>query len=148
VIDEAVDVACAIATPFEGFRAKPYLCPAGVWTSGYGVTVYPDGTKVQPTDAPVTKEAARTMLEHLIRARYLPGVLLLCPHIDTAGRLGAMTDFAYNLGLGNLKTSTLRKKINAEEWEKVPEQLRRWTRGGGKVLRGLVLRRETEIAYI
>ncbi|MBK8677142.1 MAG: glycoside hydrolase family protein, partial [Cellvibrionales bacterium] len=58
------------------------------------------------------------------------------------------TDFAFNLGLGRLKASTLRRKINAGDWEAVPGELRKWTRGGNRVLRGLVARREAEILLL
>jgi lysozyme len=59
-------------------------------------------------------------------------------------RLAAITDFAFNLGLGRLQTSTLRRKVNAEDWEAAKEQLMKWTRGGGRVLPGLVRRRDAE----
>ena len=77
---------------------------------------------------------------------YLPSVLLLCPGVTEPNRLGAPVDFAYNLGANNLKTSTLRRRVNEGRGDEVPAELRKWVRGGGRVLRGLVLRREAEAA--
>lgn len=62
--------------------------------------------------------------------------------------LNAIVDFAYNLGVGRLQTSTLRRKINAQDWAGAKAELMRWTRGGGRVLPGLVRRREAEIALL
>lgn len=148
MIDYAVTIACALEARWEGFSAEPYLCPAGVPTIGFGFTHYADGRAVRLTDPPMTREAARELLIYLTRAKYLPAVLRLCPNINTAERLGAIVDFCYNLGTGNLRASTLRREILADDWDAVPDQLRRWVRGGGRVLRGLVLRREAEINYI
>jgi lysozyme len=144
----AVAVALVLAKRWEGFRSYPYLCPAGVATIGYGFTHYADGTTVTLFDSPMTREAAATLLEHMVRTKYMRDTIRLCPNIDTPERLGAITDFAFNLGSGNLRASTLRKRILANDWEAVPAELRKWTRAGGKVLKGLVLRREAEIAYI
>lgn len=148
VIDLAVAIACKLEERWEGFSAEPYLCPAGVPTIGFGFTHYADGRPVTLSDPPMTREAARELLVYLTRTKYLPTVLRLCPGIDTPERLGAITDFCFNLGEGNLRTSTLRRKINARKWDAVPDQLRRWTRANGRVLRGLVLRREAEAQYI
>ncbi len=144
----AVAVTVAIAKPFEGFRSHPYLCPAGVATIGFGATYYEDGTTVTLFDPPINRERAERLLAYHIECVYLPAVKRLCPNIDTPERLGAITDFAFNLGNGNLRASTLRKRILANDWEAVPAELRKWTRAGGKVLKGLVLRREAEIGYI
>jgi lysozyme len=126
----------------------PYLCPAGVPTIGYGFTHYADGTVVTLADPLMTRAQAQSLLEHMMRTQYMRGTIRLCPNIDSPERLGAITDFAFNLGNGNLRASNLRKKILAGDWEAVPAELRKWTRGGGRVLRGLVLRREAEIGYV
>lgn len=145
--ETAAQIAESLAARWEGFYATPYLCPAGVPTIGYGFTRYPNGIAVTLMDPPISKEQAKGMLQHFI-LRILPQVLKLCPSLVAPGRLGALTDFCFNLGVGNLRASTLRRKINAEQWDEVPTQLRRWTRAGGRILRGLVLRREAEIAYL
>ena len=73
----------------------------------------------------------------------------MCPNllIEDENWLGAIVDFTFNLGVGRLKASTLRKKINMEDWDDVPFELNKWVYGGGKRLKGLVLRRQAEAAY-
>lgn len=144
----AVAVASLLARRWEGFRSRPYLCPAGIPSIGYGFTYYADGTIVTLNDPPMTRAQAQSLLEFLVRTKYMPQVIRLCPNIDSPDRLGAITDFAFNLGSGSLRSSSLRKKILANDWAAVPDELRKWIRGGGKILRGLVLRREDEIAFI
>lgn len=146
--DRAVEVAAELARRFEGCRLRPYLCPAGVPTIGYGATRYPGGLHVELTDPPITREIANDMLLHSVRTIYLPAVRKLCPGIDTPERLAAIIDFTFNLGSGSLKASTLRRRINAGRWVDVPKELRKWNKGGGRVLRGLVIRRDAEAALI
>jgi lysozyme len=145
---DAVEVAAALARRFEGLYLTPYLCPAGVPTIGYGATYYEDGTQVQLTDPPITRERADALLLWMVRTVYLPAVLRLCPGVDSPGRLAALIDFTFNLGSGQLRSSTLRKRVNAGDWDAVPAELRKWVRGGGRVLRGLVLRREAEVELV
>ena len=144
----AVAVSLVLTKRWEGFVSVPYLCPAGVPTIGYGFTHYADGRAVTLLDPPMSREDADVLLEHLLRNLYIPQTIRLCPNVDTPERLGALADFCFNVGRGNLAASTLRRYVNAGFWDRVPDQLRRWTRGGGRVLKGLVLRREAEIAYI
>jgi lysozyme len=144
----AVDVAAALCRRFEGLRLRPYLCPAGVPSIGYGSTRYLDGRSVQLTDQPISREASERLLLITVQRTYLPAVLVLCPGITDANRLAALIDFIYNLGPGNLRASTLRRRVNAGEWSKVPTELKRWTKGGGRTLPGLVARREAEAALI
>lgn len=148
MIELAVAVAAALARRFEGLFLTPYLCPAGVPTIAYGATYYEDGTAVTLLDPAVTRERAEALLLWMVRTRYLPAVLRLCPGIDNPQRLAALIDFAFNLGAGQLRASTLRKKVNAGAWGDVPAELRKWIKGGGKVLRGLVIRREAEASLI
>jgi len=143
----AVDAAAVLCMRFEGFRSKPYLCPAGVPTIGYGSTAYADGTRVQLSDPAITREAAAELLMHTLRTIYVPGVLKYCPGLR-GQRLAAIADFGYNLGLGRLRASTLRRKVNAEDWDGARLELAKWTKGGGRVLRGLVIRREAEAMLI
>lgn len=142
-------IATTLCREFEGFRAKPYLCPAGVATIGYGTTVYPDGRGVTLADPPITREHAEEILDSQLRRQFLPGVLRCCPGLVAhPAALNAVVDFAYNLGVGRLQTSTLRRCINAGDWAGASEQLMRWVRGGGRVLPGLVRRRKAEAALL
>ncbi|MDP3651036.1 MAG: lysozyme [Rhodoferax sp.] len=147
-ISSAVAVAAALARRFEGLYLSPYLCPAGVPTIGYGATFYEDGTRVTLRDAPITRERAETLLLWMVRTRFLPSVMRLCPGVDNPNRLAALIDFTFNLGAGQLKASTLRRRVNDGRWDDVPAELRKWVRGGGRVLRGLVVRREAEVLLI
>lgn len=140
----AVAITAALCRRYEGLSLKPYLCPAGVPTIGYGATHYLDGRRVKLTDSPISRHTAETMLRHMVRYVYLPAVLKLCPTLRDPEKLAAIIDFAFNLGTGRLKASTLRKRVNAEDWEAAAVELMKWVRGGGKILRGLVLRREAE----
>lgn len=90
---------------------------------------------------------AQTYFRHL-RRQFLPDFAALCPDAGTPGRIAAILDFAFNLGAGSLRVSTLRRKINAAGWHEVPTQLRRWNKAGGRVLRGLTRRREPEIELL
>jgi lysozyme len=142
-----LDIAAALCKQFEGFRSKPYLCPAGIATIGYGSTYYADGRKVALIDSPISEPDATLLLLHELHHTYLPGVLRQCPILLTDERkCNAIVDFVYNLGLGRLQTSTLKRKINAQDWEEAKEQLMLWTKGGGKVLPGLLKRRTAECA--
>lgn len=146
--DEAIAIAAILCKRFEGFRSRPYLCPAGVATIGYGSTVYANGYHVTLLDPAITRDAAQKLLIHELEARYLPAVIKLCSEIDTPSRLAAILDFTYNLGVGALKGSTLRKKINACDWVAATYELKKWVNGGGKKLTGLFLRRQAECDLI
>jgi lysozyme len=142
-------VAEELCKRFEGFRSKPYLCPADVPTIGYGSTYYPGGKQVTLQDPMVEEKTASAMLRQELEHTYLPGVLRLCPVLARdERRCNVIVDFAYNLGVGRLQTSTLRRKINAQDWEGAKEQLMLWVRGDGKVLPGLVKRRTAEAALL
>lgn len=146
--DQVLAILLPMLEAFEGLRLRPYLCPAGVPTIGLGSTRYLDGRPVRLTDPPITREHAYVLARHQVLADYLPAVLALCRSVDTPARLAAIADFAYNLGVGALRGSTLRKRINAGRWADVPGELRKWVRGGGRVLPGLVRRRAAEAALI
>jgi len=140
-----LDIAAALCKQFEGFRSKPYLCPAGIPTIGYGSTYYADGRKVTLSDEPISETIAEALLLHELQFTYLPGVLRNCPILLTDERkCNAVVDFCYNLGIGRLQTSTLMRKINEQDWEAAKEQLLLWNKGGGKVLVGLDRRRKAE----
>jgi len=144
-----LELAAAFCRQFEGYRAKPYLCPAGVATIGYGSTYYSDGRKVTLEDASMDEPTARALLMTELEHNYLPGVLRNCPVLAAdERRCNAIVDFVYNLGIGRLQTSTLKRKINAQDWEGAKEQLMLWTKGGGKVLPGLLKRRTAECALL
>lgn len=148
VVSDAIQIAAGLCRRFEGFQSVPYLCPAGVPTIGYGATHYADGRPVRMADAPISREDAEALLLATLRGTYLPAVQRLCPGVTRPGRLAALVDFTFNLGPGRLQASTLRRRVNAGDWDAVPGELRKWVMGGGRVLRGLVIRREAEAGLV
>ena len=143
--------AIELAKRFEGFhrvprtdsgRAHPYICPAGYWTIGYGHLC-------DPKHPPITESEAEVYLAHDLQTA-LAATLRNCPVLaaEPEGRLSAIVDFTFNLGAGRLQTSTLRRKINQRDWPAAGQELHRWVYGGGRVLAGLVTRRQAEIAWL
>ena len=140
--------AVELAKRFEGFhrvpkndplrRAHPYICPAGFWTVGFGHLCKPD-------HPPITEMEAEVYLAQDLTTA-LTATLRYCPVLATESdsRLAAIVDFTFNLGAGRLQTSTLRRRVNQRDWANAGQELRRWVYGGGKVLPGLVKRREAE----
>ena len=144
-----LELAAELCRKYEGYRSKPYLCPANVATIGYGSTYYADGRKVTLQDPPMDEPTARALLLVELEHTYLPGVLRNCPILATDERkCNSIVDFAYNCGVGRLQTSTLKRKINASDWDGAKEQLMLWTKGGGRVLPGLLKRRISECALL
>lgn len=144
-VSKAVEIAAAICRPFEGLRLRPYICPAGYPTIGYGTVYKPDGTRVTMDDPPITKETAEEWLLHELRHNYVAGVLKASPHLIAYPTiLGALGDFAYNLGVSRYRASTLRRRVEAKDWEGAKAELMKWTRADGRVLPGLVRRRKAE----
>ena len=141
-----------LAKRFEGFERKvkrgiditavPYVCPAGYWTIGYGHLC-------DSKHPPITEAEAEVYLARDLRTA-LAATLRCCPVLVTEpeGRLAAIVDFTFNLGSGRLQTSTLRRRVNQRDWPGAARELRRWVHGGGKVLPGLVTRREAEVAML
>lgn len=138
-----ISIAVSLCMFFEGFRAKPYLCPAGVATIGYGTIRYPDGSPVTLFDAPLTKIQAKKLLIHQLQADYVPHVMRLCKNLSVR-QFNAVLSFAYNLGVNALKNSTLLKRLNSGDIAGARIEIMRWVYGGGKMLSGLVARRQQE----
>ena len=153
-----LDLAVALCKQFEGLHRVgpdgliyPYICPAGYPTIGWGTVFKPDGTRVTMDHPPITRETADAWLMDELRRVCASAVVRQCPELfawslmnGTWRAFCAIADFTYNLGAGRLQTSTLRRKLKVLDWEGAKEQLRLWVRGGGKVLPGLVKRREAE----
>lgn len=126
---------------FEGCHLTPYICPAGVWTCGWGST----GPDVFPGRA-WSQEYADYRL-NLDALKFARGTRALCPRLE-GDRLSAIADFAYNLGLGRLRGSTLRRRLNEDDMAAARAELGKWVNGGGRRLPGLVLRRAAEGALL
>ena len=142
-LSEAIQIAAALARRFEGLYTRPYLCPAGVPTIGFGSTRYENGIRVSLNDPPITPERAEQLLQWELSQVCLPAVNRYCPN-QPVNVQAALLDFVFNLGSGRLAASTLRKRINAGDYAGSQVELMKWTKGGGKVLPGLVKRRAAE----
>jgi len=151
---------------FEGCKNKPYLCPAHIWTIGYGHVLYQEQirlpmVRVEGKDTPMIRKEmplkpednrvwTKAEIDELFRVdveTFERGVLRLVPGVvGRQGSFDALVSFAFNAGLGNLQRSTIRMKANRGDWEGAAEAFMAWTKGGGRVLPGLVRRREAEVA--
>lgn len=146
--DGLTDLA-ALVKRFEGFQrvvrwqpvpaAVPYVCPAGYWTRGYGVLCARDAGEITEPDA-----AAE--LERLLPV-YVAHALRLSPRLS-GQRLIAIADFVFNLGPTRYAGSTLRHRVNEQNWPDARREIQRWVFGGGRKLPGLVLRRAAEAAML
>jgi lysozyme len=139
----------------EGMRLKPYRCPAALWTIGVGHVLYPEQGKLKMEDRlayPLAPEDNRKFTQEEVDAilqkdlsRFVVGVLRYCPSAGSRqGWLDALVSFSFNVGLGTLQRSTLRQKHNRGDHEGAAEEFLKYTKGGGKVLPGLVKRRKDE----
>ena len=140
----------------EGVRQRPYKCPAKLWTVGVGHVLYPrqGALKLEERDnVPLEYKDDRTFsmeeVDDILRRdleRFERGVERYCPVKLTQGQFDALVSFSFNLGLGGLQRSTLRQKVLRGEFESAAEEFLKYTIGGGKVLKGLVNRRNDERA--
>ena len=126
-------------------RAAPYKCPAGVWTIGYGTTYWDDGTPVKPSDDAIAKDVGRQLLLRQLQS-YAAAVDSYVKVRIHPWMRAALISFAYNVGTAALKTSTLLKRINARRWSDCTAEFCKWRNGGGRVLTGLLRRRQDEAA--
>ena len=139
----------------EGVRTKPYRCPARLWTVGVGHVIDPNHARVpfeernnlaipEGWNRIFTKEEVDAILAKDLE-RFERGVLKYCPTAVTRqGWMDALVSFSFNVGLGTLQRSTLRQKFNRGEYEAAADEFMKYTKAGGKVLKGLVNRRNDE----
>lgn len=127
----------------EGLRLNAYLCPAGVWTIGYGNTMYEDGTRVKKGDK-ITKERAEQLFTHIV-GTFAMQVLELIKVPLSDNQQSALVSFAYNVGVPAFRKSTLLKRVNENPNNPLIEsEFNKWVKGGGVILPGLVKRRKEE----
>ena len=128
---------------FEGCQLEAYLCPASVPTIGYGSTYYEDGRPVKLGDA-ITQERADQLFE-AIAEDFAKRVRSLLKVGLNENQFSALVSFTYNVGVANLKKSTLLKKVNINPSDPtITDEFLKWNKAGGKVLAGLTRRREQE----
>ena len=138
--------ALALIQDFEGFRPTWYRDPVGVWTLGYGHTDAAGSPKYATSKNLTLTEAEGAAILQRDLERYEADVLRLVKVPLTDNQFGALVSFTYNLGAGNLGSSTLLRKLNAGDYAGAANEFPKWNRGGGKVMTGLVRRRAAEQA--
>lgn len=124
---------------FEGCKLKAYKCPAGIWTIGFGST-----RGVKEGDVITQEQADALLLEEA--QEYLDEALRLSPRLRSAtpGQQAAIASFVYNCGAGNYKKSTLKRNVDAGDFNEAKHSIKMWNKANGKVLKGLVTRRQAE----
>jgi lysozyme len=146
-------IAVDLIKAFEGFHAvaapgeaKPYVCPAGYWTQGYGSLRGPKGTKISAKSRHITEMEGMAMLRRDLGSAEtsIHRLLPLWSWQITDAQFGALVSFIYNLGSGNFSSSTLRRKIRDGDLKGAADEFPRWVYGGGRKLPGLVRRRDAE----
>ena len=136
-------LAAEFAQPFEGFVPQPYADPAGVWTIGYGSTRDKDNEPVTRFTPAITHdEALQLMARDMLACS--KEIETSCKVALTMNQRVALMDFIYNVGSGNFRSSTLLRHLNAGDYASAADEFIKWNHAGGKVLAGLVKRREAE----
>lgn len=134
----ALELALRLIRAFEGCRLKAYQDIVGVWTICFGST---KGV----TDGMVKSQTQCDLLLSGEAGGFMLRVLQACPALaKDPNKLAACTSFAYNLGLGAFRASTLRRKCLRSEWVGAGSEFGKWNKAGGRVVRGLTIRRAME----
>jgi len=130
---------------FEGFSLKPYLCPANVWTVGYGATVGSDGGPIDPDMEGISEDEAKALLLRDLESSE-GWVRRLIKSVLTENQYSALVPFTFNVGAGALQRSTLRMKLNRGEVQNAADEFPKWRIAAGRILAGLIRRRTAERA--
>lgn len=136
--EDALDIAVPMIAKFEGCRLHAYQDSVGVWTIGYGHT-----KGVKPNDSIDQETASRWLREEV--SVFMDTVMHYVHVPVNEHQLAALTSFAYNVGAGALKRSTLLRLLNSGRYEQAAHEFNKWTKAGGRVLTGLVRRRNEEM---
>ena len=128
---------------YEGFRSKPYKCPANVWTIGYGSTFYLNGEKVSMYDSEISETFASELLEKVLNdfATKVDNIIKVSLNQN---QFDALVSFTYNIGISAFTKSTLLTKLNHADFQGASNEFIRWNKANGKVLKGLTNRRLDE----
>lgn len=134
----------ALIRKFEGLHLKPYLCPAGVPTIGYGHT----GKDVTLSMAPISEPVAEALM-HQDAEVFMRAAGNLSPVLwFDEDKHAAIADFCFNLGSSRYKASTLKRRVDSGDWDGACDELAKWVWGGGRKLPGLVARRAAEAGLL
>lgn len=128
---------------YEGFRSKPYKCPAGIPTIGFGSTFYLNGEKVSMYDSEISEPFASELLEKVLNdfATKVDNIIKVSLNQN---QFDALVSFTYNIGISAFSKSTLLTKLNNSDFQGASKEFVRWNKANGKVLKGLTNRRLDE----
>ena len=132
-----------IIKAFEGWSSTPYLCPAGIWTIGWGATKSLDGSPVAKDSPEISKTEGEALLRMELRHAERAIRLLVKVPLNQ-NQFSSMCSWTYNLGSSRLQSSTLRAKLNRGDYEGAGQEFLKWCMAGGRKLPGLVRRRKAE----
>tara|TARA_R100000426_G_C4822442_1_gene111062 strand:+ start:1163 stop:1612 length:450 start_codon:yes stop_codon:yes gene_type:complete len=133
ISDECIE----IIKKFEGIKLTSYLCSANVWTIGYG------HTKGIIEGMEINEEIAEEYLSADLKE--FEGYVNEEVKVELEQfQFDALVSWTFNLGVGNLRSSTMLKKLNQAKYDEIPFEIKRWNKAAGKVVFGLVRRREAE----
>lgn len=127
----------------EGYSRIPYICAAGVATIGYGCTISFDGELVTLDHEPIDRQLANKLFIRDLEL-FSKSVRALISTPINNNQFSALVSLAYNIGVGNFRASTLRRKLNRGDFLGASQEFKWWRRANGKILKGLVIRREKE----
>lgn len=123
---------------FEGFYPKSYLCPAKIWTIGYGHT-----KGIHKNSPDINEKQAEDFLKKDLQVCENDILRLINVELNQ-NEFDSLCSFVFNLGSGSLQRSTLRAKLNRCDYEGAADEFLKWNKSKGKTLKGLTLRREAE----
>jgi lysozyme len=131
------DYAIELVKSFEELSLEAYLCPAGVWTIGYGHTHgVKEGDKIDEQRADYLLKSDMSVFSDY--------VLNMVTYDISQNQFDALSSLVFNIGPTNFKNSTLLKKLNKGDSKGASSEFSKWRKGGGVILKGLVQRRKTE----
>ncbi len=132
----------ALIKHYEGFRARAYRDPVGIWTIGYGHTSMAGHPQVK-SGMVISKQQALDILDKDVE-KFADQIRPLIKVKLNDDQFSALVSFAYNVGVGGFKRSSVLRVVNAKRFDAVPTRLALWVKAGGKTYRGLVKRRAAE----
>lgn len=136
-----------LITKYEGLKLDAYVCPAGLWTVGYGSTIL-NGRRVTEKDTITVEQAKQALYDHLENEVY-PVLMNTVKVPLNQNQFDALCSFIYNVGSGLFMQSTLLKKLNIHDYSGASREFKRWVYAAGKKLNGLITRRlEEEALFI
>ena len=144
-LDPNLGPAMNLLKKWEGFRSRSYRDSKGIWTIGYGTTVYPNGKRVGPNEM-ISQAKAIEYMNYHIDKEVIPYIEKYVNAPLNNNQYSALVSFVYNVGAGSFRKSSLLKKLNARDYEGAAKEFDKWIKAGGRRLLGLQRRRNDEQA--